>query len=568
MTRCEGARRWRRRPALCYLMWNVSVIPSLCLWWHGLHWNWHTSPVLLGLALLTYAGVRFLTEGCSGFSEGIVISNGWQWDALKATTLRDWRSSTSCRSRTSCTHPPRLHNGWMTWHSERRLRRVRWSTRRLRPALQLVRDLQEDKLAVASKSVVIATTPSIANQVVATLARHDIHIQEASQAKDLGLYVSSARTPMRRTMANRWAKAVRRTRRCARFGKWTSKQANARQWRTGAWARKACGAPPTWIKQARTRAAEAAQCGRGRCLTTTIALLHPKRRSSSSDPVQSHQALAYLLGAQSQNQAQDWKVWAKIATAMMARSPATRWRYVRDTCQLSSLRSCNTIGTPFGTHPRKTRKAKDGVSRLEVWELMIGDFGKPSELRLRGSCGRRLQGTSWEQVWMAGQISPRCSSMTSSWRRRACIQPRHAVGSGCSIVQGWWNRRCARDARKRNEDVHHRVWQCRANTGEILDKTQHLVHKATQAKDTLECFWFRGLVPRSWTFARHEVGFLPSIWEWRIDRSLYTHLWRRLGKRTAIRGSGAWVGLQLSFRVCQTVLNKPWSAGSDTVRGL
>ena len=35
-----------------------------------------SSLVLLGLALLTYAGVRFLTAGCNGFSEGIVISNG------------------------------------------------------------------------------------------------------------------------------------------------------------------------------------------------------------------------------------------------------------------------------------------------------------------------------------------------------------------------------------------------------------------------------------------------------------------------------------------------------------
>ena len=60
---------------------------------------------------------------------------------------------------------------------------------------------------------------------------------------------------------------------------------------TGAWAQKAngtaaVGAPPMWIKKARTRAAEAAQCGgRGRCLTTAIALLHPKRRSSSADSV-------------------------------------------------------------------------------------------------------------------------------------------------------------------------------------------------------------------------------------------------------------------------------------------
>ena len=35
--------------------------------------------------------------------------------------------------------------------------------------------------------------------------------------------------------------------------------------------------------------------------------LAPRRRSSNSDPVQSHQAVAHLLGAQSQNQALDWK---------------------------------------------------------------------------------------------------------------------------------------------------------------------------------------------------------------------------------------------------------------------
>ena len=48
-----------------------------------------------------------------------------------------------------------------------------------------LRDLQEDKLAVGSKPVVVASTPSIAKQVVSTLASHDIHIQEPSQAMDL-----------------------------------------------------------------------------------------------------------------------------------------------------------------------------------------------------------------------------------------------------------------------------------------------------------------------------------------------------------------------------------------------
>ena len=57
---------------------------------------------------------------------------GWQRDARKAITLQDWRSTTFCRSRMSCTRPPRLRNGWTTWHSARRLRRVRWSTKRSR----------------------------------------------------------------------------------------------------------------------------------------------------------------------------------------------------------------------------------------------------------------------------------------------------------------------------------------------------------------------------------------------------------------------------------------------------
>ena len=47
--------------------------------------------------------------------------------------------------------------------------------------------------------------------------------------------------------------------------------------------------------------------------------------------------------------------------------------------------------------------------------------------------------------------------------------------------------RCPR-CEEEDEDMHHRVWRCKANTGEIFDKTQHLVHKGTQPKDTLDHF--------------------------------------------------------------------------------
>ena len=176
-------------------------------------------------------------------------------------------------------------------------------------AFQLVQDLQGSKLAVASKSVVVATTPQIAKQVVSSLARHEIHIQEASQARDLGVDVSSARKPIRRAMAKRWVKAGRRTRRCARFGRWASKQATARLWRTGAWAQKACG--------------------RGRCLTTAIALLHPNADPAVQIPCNLIRQWLIFCEHNHRIRPKIGKVWAKNATAMMARSPATRWRYVR-----------------------------------------------------------------------------------------------------------------------------------------------------------------------------------------------------------------------------------------------
>ena len=50
----------------------------------------------------------------------------------------------------------------------------------VKAALQLMQDQQGNKLAVASKSVVIATTSLIAKQEVSFLVGHDIRIQEAS----------------------------------------------------------------------------------------------------------------------------------------------------------------------------------------------------------------------------------------------------------------------------------------------------------------------------------------------------------------------------------------------------
>ena len=132
---------------------------------------------------------------------------------------------------------------------------------------------------------------------------------------------------------------------------------------------------------------------------------------------------------------------------------------------------------------------------------------------------------------MVGQISPRCSSMISSWRKKGLHAARGMLLAAATASCWTQERRyraglvdtslCPR-CEDADEDMFHRVWQCRTNTGEIFDKTQHLV-----CATILD-------------FARHEVGFLASIWEWRIDRSLLIHLWGRLGnaQRSANQARG------------------------------
>ena len=169
-------------------------------------------------------------------------------------------------------------------------------------ALQLVQDLQGNKLAVASKSLVIATTPLIAKQVGSSLARHDIHIQEASQARDLGLDVSSARKPMRRTMAKRWTKDEK----VCDFD--ASHCAALENGSLGAESLWNCGGGCATIVGQASDDQSGGSCTMRRSrqvFNHDNRTSAPKCRSSSSDPVQSHQAVAHILGVQPQTQAQD-----------------------------------------------------------------------------------------------------------------------------------------------------------------------------------------------------------------------------------------------------------------------
>ena len=381
----------------------------------------------MGLALLTCVGVRFLTAGCSGLSEGNVISNGVAagcvqgnhaarlvlYDILEkshelhpATTTSQWADDLAQRTQAP---PSEVVN------------------KTVEAALQLVRDLQEDRLAAASKSVVIATTPLVAKQVVCSLARHDLHIQEASQAKDLGLDVSSARKPVRRP----WPRDGSR-REDERGG--TGDLANGprskpvhafggrEHGRRETYGTAAVGAPPTWIKQARTRAAEAAQCGgRGRCLTTTIALLRLDADPAVQIPCNLiRQRLIFCSNCNSDDGEETNNQMEVCAGAHVC---SHRW----------------TLATkldPHSTHfLERPRRQQMDSSRQEVWEFMIGDFGKPSKLRLRCSCGRRPRDTSWEQVWgWRGGPHNVVQARQAPGEKGPARNPRNAPGRGNGVV--------------------------------------------------------------------------------------------------------------------------------------
>ena len=223
---------------------------------------------------------------------------------------------------------------------------------------------------------------------------------------------------------------------------------------------------------------------------------------------------------------------------MMARSPATRWRYVRG--HMSAV-----IVTLMQHHwvPIRHTSWKDPEGNrwtLKAGGVGIDDWGFWQVFRAS------IEGQLWEKAARheLGAGLNGGADLTTLFKHEKFLEKKglHAARGmllAAATASCWTQERryraglvdtplCPR-CEEADEDMFHRVWQCRANTGEIFDKTQHLVQKATQAKDTFECFWLRGGCATILDFARHEVGFLAKIWKWRIDRSLYLHLWRRLG---------------------------------------
>ena len=208
-------------------------------------------------------------------------------------------------------------------------------------------------------------------------------------------------------------------------------------------------AAPTRIKQARTRAAEAAQCGgRGRCLTTTIALLHSNADPALQIPCNLIRQWLVCWEQNHRIRPKIGKVWAKNCDSDDGEKSS-----VCAGTQLSLLFSCNTLGFPFGTQPGKRWSLKAGGVGIHDWGFWQA-FRASIEGQLWEKATRHELGTGLE----GGADLTTLFIHDSSWRQGACMQPeaccwqrlqRRAGRRSDDIEQGWWNRRFAPDARKR-----------------------------------------------------------------------------------------------------------------------
>ena len=197
-----------------------------------------------------------------------------------------------------------------------------------------------------------------------------------------------------------------------------------------------------------------------------------------------------------------------IATAMMARSPAVRWLYVRG--QLFAVivtflqHKWVPIRHTYWKDPEGKRwslnSARVGIDDWGFWQAFRASIeGQLWEKAARHELGAGLDGGGelttlfkhekiLEKTGMNAARGMLLAAATAScWTQERRYR--------AWLVESPLCPRCNEE----NEDMHHRVWQCRASEGEIFDKTLHLIFKATQAKLTLDCFWLRVVVPRSWT---------------------------------------------------------------------
>ena len=251
--------------------------------------------------------------------------------------------------------------------------------------------------------------------------------------------------------------------------------------------------------------------------------LTPKCLSCCTNPMQPHQAMAFVLGKHTRIRPKIGKVWTNIATAMMTRSPVVRWRYVRRhlSAVIVTLLQHNWI-------PIRHTSGKD--SEGNIWSLNSARVGI-DDWGCWQACRASIEGQLWEKAArheligrrLGGRGRPHHAIEACSWQR----QLRCAGRRSDAIETGWWSRRCARGPKRARTCI---IVFGSAERMQVRSLTRHSISFTKPPKpNTLWIASGSGGGATLLDVARHKSWNLATIWKWRIGRSLYIHLWRRPG---------------------------------------
>ena len=399
-------------------------------------------------------------------------------------------------------------------------------------SISLIGSMRVLKLAISPKSVIVASSATLAKQLAKIIYLHTgMQLQTAQYTRNLGV-VYSASSRRRAVLQNkRHAKGIRRMKKISKLAKAVSKARGLLQ--TGAlpqglWGHQNLGISPTAMKTIRSNAAACTAIGgHGRCATTALALSLGHKNDPAITTALSHLSMyfdtlrsmdRFIRGLTVRN-------WSNIYNRVVRGDGSVAWGKV-----ISIISGTVATLTQHGWNCERPLVWKDH-NDLE-WTL---DLNYPRALYkpVLTSLQQSILSQLWTQASlheMGGGLS-KGVDWTGTLALHKYLNNSNSTDTGIDpdetseswpvnpvawlelfLVAGYWpcertlrlmgrgDGLCPRCGGNVLEDAFHLIWDCPANltieASQITD-SQPLLEQARAGHRDLPAFWLRGLLPLS-----------------------------------------------------------------------